>query len=195
MTRYSDTSYIGLSGGRRFYFGPQVDPAQIDAQDIAQGLSRINRFNGHLDFRWSVLEHSLLVAVIVEQIDPKLRKAALLHDAAEAYCGDLVQPVKALVPEFKDRIEAPIARAIEQRFGVSLCNPLIKQVDLCCCWHEARAGGLKPESWGWNLFPDELSKRTADALSERLDDKTPVDVLAWWFTCWLDGPQKEVEAQ
>jgi hypothetical protein len=188
MTPYTEQSFVGLRHGRRFYFGEQIDPDQIVPMDIARSLSKIQRFNGHLDFDWSVLQHSFLVADVVANFDPALWRAALLHDAAEAYCGDVVQPVKALVPEVKDRVEAPIARAIERRFGVVLCHRLIKQADLCACWYEANAGGLDPESWSWDPFPAELVDRTIESLDMMRADNIHPLVLAKLFI-------EEVEAQ
>ena len=58
------------------------------------------------------------------------RLAALLHDAAEAYPGDMVKPLKVLMPEFsavEDRVSALIAKT----FGVSFRDYApIKRADL-----------------------------------------------------------------
>lgn len=73
---------------------------QIRLGDIAHSLARIARYNGHTcgpDI-WSVADHSLLVLRIVEHNVPhasvQLRLAALLHDAHEAYIGDITSPMK-----------------------------------------------------------------------------------------------------
>jgi len=187
MTPYTDQAFVGLPGGRRFYFGGQIDPDQIVLKDVARSLSKTQRFNGHLDFDWSILQHSFLVADIVTKFDRSLRRAALLHDAAEAYCCDLVQPIKALVPEYKDRVEAPIMRAFERKYSVSFCHRLIKQADLCACWYEAKVGGLEPESWGWPAFDAELADATIDVLDLMLADNIHPLVLAKEFIKEVEG--------
>jgi hypothetical protein len=62
--------------------------------DIAHALARIPRFNGHTVEPWSVADHSRLVArLLPDDASPTLRLAALLHDAHEAYLGDITSPV------------------------------------------------------------------------------------------------------
>lgn len=76
-----------------------LEPFDIRVKDIAKGLSNISRFGGHCSSRWSVAQHSMLVASLVEEQYPggDWRLTALLHDAAEAYLGDIPTPLKRLV--------------------------------------------------------------------------------------------------
>jgi uncharacterized protein len=76
-----------------------LDPKseQILLGDIAHALARIPRFNGHTvgDWPWNVAQHSLLVeSLMPAETDASGRLVALLHDAHEAYVGDLITPVK-----------------------------------------------------------------------------------------------------
>ncbi len=66
-------------------------PESICLPDIAHALSNICRFAGHSKRYYSVAEHCVLVSYHVP-----LHRAAegLLHDAAEAYYGDVVAPFK-----------------------------------------------------------------------------------------------------
>ena len=66
-------------------------PEDVDLEDIAHHLSMVCRFGGAVRRHYSVAEHSLLVASLVP---PEHRLRALLHDAAEAYLGDIVRPMK-----------------------------------------------------------------------------------------------------
>jgi len=94
--------------------------------DIAHGLSLICRYSGQCTTFYSVAEHSLLVSY--EAVGHEY--AALLHDAAEAFVGDLTRPLKQILPEYK-RIETVVERAICERFGISFPLPIeIKNADL-----------------------------------------------------------------
>jgi uncharacterized protein len=84
--------------------------AMIKTEDIAVGLNNICRFGGQINNFYSVLSHSILVMVLAP---PSLWKAALLHDAAEAYLGDVVTPLKNIL--------GAQYRELEQRFMSTIC--------------------------------------------------------------------------
>lgn len=113
----------------------------IDDQDIAQALSRIPRFNGHTHQFYSVAQHCVLASQLVP---PEDALAALLHDASEAYIGDMISPIKALLPGYRI-IEQRIGVAIAERFGIDPEMPAsVKQADLQLLATERR--DLLPES-------------------------------------------------
>lgn len=67
----------------------------IDPVDIAHSLSLTCRYNGHVSRFYSVAEHCVLMAEHFSAAgDRKNALWALLHDAAEAYIGDMVRPLK-----------------------------------------------------------------------------------------------------
>jgi 5'-deoxynucleotidase YfbR-like HD superfamily hydrolase len=88
------------------------DPKTITLEAIAHGLSQINRWAGATEFPVSVAQHSILVMEIFLRLCPNLRPYAiypLLHDAHEAFIGDVSAPLKSLLPDYKlieKRIEA-----------------------------------------------------------------------------------------
>lgn len=100
--------------------------------DIAHALSNIVRYTGHGEF-YSVAEHSVYVMELYETLHPRATmqelQSALLHDATEAYCGDVSKPLKTLLPAY-DEIESLAEAAIAKRFGVQCSTPQIKECDL-----------------------------------------------------------------
>ena len=76
-----------------------LDPAQVHMDDVARGLAYTCRWAGGVPAYYSVAEHSVYVASVVADAcgHYALYRAALLHDAAEAYLGDVPSPYKTLV--------------------------------------------------------------------------------------------------
>ncbi|MEJ7807277.1 MAG: phosphohydrolase [Telluria sp.] len=134
------TPYVSTFSGNRFYpLVPRIDHVSID--DIAHGLAYQCRFNGQTSQFYSVAQHSLIVAQLVPT---DLRLAALLHDAAEAYLGDMVKPLKVLLPAFA-AIEDQVSAIIATAFGVDFANySPIKRADLIALATEKR--DLMPHS-------------------------------------------------
>jgi 5'-deoxynucleotidase YfbR-like HD superfamily hydrolase len=93
--------------------------SKIVIEDIAHALSHICRFNGHCRAFYSVAEHSVLVSRIIRKMWPEDVEAiwaGLLHDATEAYVGDVTTPLKVTMPKFmelEDKIGKDIAKAFK----------------------------------------------------------------------------------
>jgi hypothetical protein len=105
-----------------------LDPwhSEFTIEDIAQGLANICRYAGQCRSFYSVAEHSLHVCDTTDVF----KLEALLHDAAEAFLGDITRPLKQLLPEYKV-IESNVEAAIFSRFGLdraSMTN--VKLADL-----------------------------------------------------------------
>ncbi|MGY8666255.1 hypothetical protein Q3C01_28440 [Bradyrhizobium sp. UFLA05-109] len=113
---------IMLRSGAWFDF---CAPASSDftIEDIAHGLANTCRYSGQCDDFYSVAEHSILVSQVADGCEFE----ALLHDAAEAFVGDITRPLKQMLPDYK-KIEIEVERAILDRFGISW--PLPEKVKL-----------------------------------------------------------------
>lgn len=145
--------------------------------DIATSLAHQDRYTGHCPLHPTVAQHSLAVEHIalclmpdeLGDIDPQtamwqLSRAALMHDAEEAYTSDLSAPMKralrlASIPPVSDfdLVAADIDLAIARRFD---CSPagwegLIHQADVLAWQYESSYGGWSPSaaralpSWLW----------------------------------------------
>lgn len=115
------THWMTTASGVRFYM---LEPREEDVliEDIAHALSHICRFGGHCREFYSVGQHSLHVARILEEAFPQrpmLWMGGLLHDAAEAYLGDMVRPLKMQMDAYR-QAEANLEWVIEKRFALQL---------------------------------------------------------------------------
>lgn len=117
------------------------DPRSIHISDIAQGLATQYRFNGHSHPAYTVAQHSVFVS---HQVPAEHALQALLHDATEAYIGDLPAPAKALCPDYK-AMEQRLLVAIMERFDLpAALSPEVKHADLIALATEKRE--LMPQS-------------------------------------------------
>jgi hypothetical protein len=127
------------------------DPSQLDAGDIARALANQCRFGGHSRVFYSVAQHSVIVSRLVEERGGDVEDvfAALMHDATEAYLGDMPHPLKHRSPlgaAFK-LAEDHLERAIRERFRIKADVPEIKRADRALLATERRA--FSAEDWHW----------------------------------------------
>lgn len=104
----------------------ELDPDTIRIEDIAHALSMVPRYGGHLPVFYSVGQHCLGVLHTVIGMDQPegttseeirlMRLQALMHDASEAYIGDMPSPIKQHLPDFK-AMEERIMQVIAKKFG------------------------------------------------------------------------------
>jgi hypothetical protein len=152
-----------------------LDPApeSIRIEDIAHALALTNRYGGHTPAPYSVAQHSVQVSILAGRCagEDSVRAAqyGLLHDASEAYLGDMKGPIKRL-PHLDGyrQIEGALQARIYQRFGLEGEPPaIIKWADLSLLVVEADRffpeasrpfswelpalshGGLDVEPWPW----------------------------------------------
>jgi uncharacterized protein len=164
-------SDIQTAAGRYFdLLAPQDNVFGIE--EIAHALSNMCRFTGHTRVHYSVAQHSWLVSWLVPA---EFAMHGLLHDAAEAFVGDVSSPLKRQLPMYK-MIEGDIERTVFARFGIwGLCNrdshQAVKHADLVALVTEQRdlmpprgdgdwsaLDGIEPLPWTIEPLPSFMAK-------------------------------------
>ncbi len=85
----------------------------ICVEDIAHALASIPRFGGHINKHYSVAQHSVRCCEMALTLEDK--RAALMHDASEAYMLDIPTPIKAKLPDYK-KYEANLMSFIASKY-------------------------------------------------------------------------------
>lgn len=118
------------SGGYLDLADPQPD--QFTLTDIAGALSKICRFGGQCDRFYSVAEHSIHCAVQGwrDGLSKRAQIALLMHDAAEAFVGDCVKPLKIMLPDYW-AVEQRMESAIAEKFGINFSkqHAAVEEID------------------------------------------------------------------
>lgn len=135
------------------------DPEMVRIEDIAWSLSRQCRFNGNTRFFYSVADHSVYVGNL---LPPEIRIYGLLHDAHEAYLGDIASPIKKLLGKERIRqiekgIDAAIYKALELALPSEEVLGLVHKADVLALRIEAYH--LMPSRGSWAGNPDEIGSR------------------------------------
>jgi 5'-deoxynucleotidase YfbR-like HD superfamily hydrolase len=138
------------------YTGRLIDLAHFSEEDvrlpdISHALSLINRFTGHSKCPYSVAQHSVMVSRITQ---PENALWGLLHDASEAYLGDVATPLKNLLPGYRE-LEERVQRTIARVFRLSWpMPPDVKQADLRALMAEKRDLISCSHDWGIDVEPE-----------------------------------------
>lgn len=162
QSQYEVETFIG-----RFVDTREPDPATIHLEDIAHALAHTCRYGGHCKRFYSVAEHSVLCSRRAEEegLSNRRQRAALHHDDAEAYLGDIPRPMKPLLGVGYRRLTSRMDEAILEalRLGLSVGSlhvPQIKELDNWALFLEARyLLPSKGENWtgfleAWDVNPD-----------------------------------------
>ena len=120
--------------------------AHVAIGEIAHSLAIQARYLGHTPLPYSVAQHSVLVS---RKVPEHHALWGLLHDAAEAYIGDMPRPLKKLFPEFK-ALENKFLEQIADNYGLEWpMPPCIKEVDNRILATEMRC----PAIYNQNVIP------------------------------------------
>lgn len=129
MKKIKSGFFVQTKTGNAFYPREGVI-SSIEIEDVAHALSHICRYNGHCKKFYSVAEHSVLVSRIIRKMWPDDLQAiwaGLLHDATEAYVGDVTTPLKITMPQFME-LEDKLTKDIAKKFGVEWDKRTVERV-------------------------------------------------------------------
>ncbi len=148
----------------------KFDLSNIQLKDIrigyiAHGLSKICRYGSllPLDVHYSVARHSLNLVYYARNngYTTEVLRALLLHDASEAYLGDVPSPLKIMLPDYQ-QLEAKLTTAIERKYKISSeAEHIVKELDTRIVLDEAK-----------EFFPSQYYLFT-----ERLPDTHPLNII------------------
>lgn len=152
--------FLSVMGRQVYPFS--LRPDEVHVEEVAYSLSMLCRFNGHTRSFYSVAQHSVIVA---ENLPPDLQFLGLMHDGTEAYCGDLIRPIKRAIPGFA-RLEDRIWLAIAGRFALpEAIPPAVKLADTRALQTERR-DLLAPHPWPW--MTDQIEDGTVLPFPEKI---------------------------
>lgn len=163
-----NNSSIYLRSGNFLDF-KNIRPADFTLSDIAFGLARTFRWNGQTQVPISVLDHSLATAYIMRQL-LSLQKweSALLHDAAEAFMGDIAYPLKSLLPDYQ-YFESRFLDVVDSKYAVETRHPKVKVADrLSLLWEARDMTGYPSKLWEHDFNVTEEEKEFMKSLHTRL---------------------------
>jgi 5'-deoxynucleotidase YfbR-like HD superfamily hydrolase len=98
-----------------------IKPADVNIHDIAKSLSLQVRYCGVTHQHYTVAEHSVILSgMFTTNISQRF---ALLHDAHESYCGDVIRPVLAHTEYFgMENLTRMLDKRIYAKFNMQACQ-------------------------------------------------------------------------
>lgn len=161
-TPYTPAPWVMTCTGRRHYLGG-MEQWQIantpSIIEVAHHLAHTNRYLGAAARAVSVAEHSLLCARIAWDMGMARSAvlACLMHDAHEAFAGDVRTPVKAMLGiawlEIENRAALHVAKSMGHYVALQAHRAAVRQVDLIALATERR--DLFPASATDDGWPDD----------------------------------------
>jgi hypothetical protein len=130
-------NYVLTNSGAKAGYHDDTETPTLD--DIALGLSRMPRFAGQGRIFYSVLDHSLFAAALVQEEAPvawAAQLAVLLHDGHEALTQDCPTPFKTLALR---EMQKAMDRKISSLVCLNKCDCLFTDHDALVKMYDLRA--------------------------------------------------------
>lgn len=148
---------LGLDGVKIDLLHPENTP--LSMVTIAHSLSLQCRWLGHTRCMYSVAQHSLHVSALLEASHgTEAARQGLMHDAHEAYIGDVPPPMKELLGEAWAHLERIWERRVRVAFGVTVDPAMAEAIhyaDLCALATENDRYMTPVNWWRPSEYPDD----------------------------------------
>jgi hypothetical protein len=148
-----------VGGAYDFLTSPAEPDVEATRETVSHALAQLCRFTGHTPYPYSVAEHCVLAAQHWGRTDEE-KLALLVHDAHEAYMGDVPSPVLACLPlearqaikELKLRLDAAICASLCHKHQHALVgmmrSALVRDADTRILLDERlELHALPPQPW------------------------------------------------
>lgn len=133
------------------FFPLDPRPEDFNLEQIAHALSQQCRYGGHTKRFYSVAQHCVLVSLLC----PTYPAEGLMHDASEAYLGDIIKPLKVLFPLYLSA-EYRMEEALAKRWNLTHpWPPEVKHADLVMLATEKR-DLIEPNDLDWGPLPEPM---------------------------------------
>lgn len=137
--------FVLTKSGEHIHLQNGFTEGQIKIDDISHSLAIQNRFVGHTIYPYSIAQHSVNCCRAAEAFhhedDPEVLLSILMHDAVEAYVGDIARPTKYMFCADLRKIEGTLERQIYYKYGLPYhgvrFRKLLAEVDSRMCATES----------------------------------------------------------
>lgn len=120
--------YYATYSGKKFDVS-KVTEKDLCLDDISHHLTKICRYGGAMELgqHYSVAQHSVLLCeyALLKYENVRLARYMLMHDASEAYLGDVVSGLKQHLPDYKE-LEKKVQSLIEEKYNIATDKKILK---------------------------------------------------------------------
>lgn len=152
----ADDCFITTITGGKFYLDA---PDFTDITAIGHALAMKVRFNGHCSKFYSIAEHSINVAQLMDKLETGDPFEGLMHDVTEAFLPDVCAPYKQKFREMA-KFDKGLDALAREVYGLPKTISIeCKRADIMMCFIEAYwLSPYKGEEYkdAWNLRPRAL---------------------------------------
>lgn len=141
---WREEMWVPTLSGRFYPF--RTDPGPVSLKDVARSLSHQTRWLGRTGSLYSVGQHSVLCARMARThygASREVQFQCLIHDATEAFLGDIPSQIKRILPDYRALEEKVLAYLCEVWNVKTPFDPLVNIVDERMAKTEARDLGTK----------------------------------------------------